>query len=65
MTQIDSVASNSQNYIYSTNWYSANKEISIVSGDTTIRSITIPKKIQYLYYTSPNVDSIYQFLVLD
>ena len=61
MTQIDRIASNSQKYIYSTNSYSANKEISIVSGDTTIRSITIPKNIQYLYYTSPNVDSTYQF----
>ena len=61
MTQIERIASNSQKYIYSTNSYSANKIIYIVSDDTTIRKITIPKNIQYLYYTSPNLDSTYSF----
>jgi hypothetical protein len=61
MTQIDRVASNSQKYIVSTNSYSTNKVIYIVSGDTTIRDITIPKNIQYLYYTSPSLDSTYSF----
>ena len=61
MTQIDRDATNSQKYISKTNSYSANKVIYIVSDDTTIRTITIPKNIQYLYYTSPNVDSSYSF----
>ena len=61
MTQIDRVATNSQKYISKTSTYSANKVIYIVSDDTTIRTITIPKNIQYLYYTSPNVDSSYSF----
>lgn len=61
MTQIERIASNSQKYIYSTNSFSANKIIYILSDDTTIRTITIPKNIQYLYYTSPNLDSTYSF----
>ena len=61
MTQIDRDATNSQKYIYKTSTYNANNVIYIVSDDTTIRTITIPKNIQYLYYTSPNVDSTYSF----
>ena len=61
MTQIDRQATNSQKYIKSSTSYNTNKVIYIVNGETTIREITIPKNIQYLYYTSPNVDSSYQF----
>ena len=61
LTQIDRQASNSQKYIKSSTSYNANQVIYIVDGDTTIRKITIPKNIQYLYYTSPDVDSSYQF----
>ena len=61
MTQIERVASNSQKYIYSTKSFTANEKIYIVSDETTIRTITIPKNIQYLYYTSPNLDSSYSF----
>ena len=61
MTQIDRQASNSQKYIKSSTSYNANQVIYIVNGDTTIRQITIPKNIQYLYYTSPDVDSSYTF----
>ena len=61
MTQIDKVASNSQKYISSSNSFSSNQKIYILSDDTTIKTITIPKNIPYIYYTSPNVDSTYKF----
>ena len=51
----------SQNFIYSTKSYSANKVISIKSGDETIRTITIPKQINYLFYTSSDTNSNYKF----
>ena len=61
MTQIDRMASNSQKYISNSGSYSSNQIVYILSGDTTIRAITIPKTIPYIYYTSPNVDSTYKF----
>ena len=62
MEPIHSSASTiSQNFIYSTNSFSANKEISIKSGDEVIRTITIPKQINYLFYTSNVTDSNYKF----
>ena len=64
MTQIDRQASNSQKFIKSSTSYNANQVIYIVNGDTTIRQITIPKNIQYLYYTSPDVDSSYKFTTI-
>ena len=61
MTQIDRFASNSQKYISNSASYSSGQNVYILSGDTTIRTITIPKNIPYIYYTSPNVDSTYKF----
>ena len=61
MTQIDKQASNSQKYISSKNSYTANQVVYILDGDTTIREITIPKNIQYLYYTSLDVSDSYSF----
>ena len=49
-----------QNFIYETNSYSTNKEISIKSGDNLIKAITIPKTINYLFYTSKETDSNYK-----
>ena len=50
-----------QNFIYETNSYSTNKESSIKSGDNLIKAITIPKTINYLFYTSKETDSNYKF----
>ena len=61
MTQIDKQASNSQKYISSKTSYTANQVVYILNDDTTIREINIPKNIQYLYYTSADVDSSYKF----
>ena len=61
MTQIDRQASNSQKYISSKTSYTANQVVYILNDDTTIREIKIPKNIQYLYYTSADVDSSYKF----
>ena len=61
MTQIDRQAQNSQKYISSSGSFSSNQNVYILSDDTTIRTLTIPKNIQYIYYTSPNVDSTYKF----
>ena len=51
----------SQNFIYSTSSHTANKEISIKSGDEVIRTITTPKQISYLFYTSNTTISDYKF----
>ena len=60
MTQIERDAINSQKNISKTNSESSNKVIYFVSNDTTIRAISI-QKIQYLYYTSPNVVPTHSF----
>ena len=54
---------NSQNKIYGQYSINSNGIIKIVSGSNTIKSYTSPKNIAYLYYTSPTVDSSYQFSV--
>ena len=51
----------SQEFIYSTNSYSANKEISIKDDDNIIRTFTVPKQINYLFYTSKETSSDYKF----
>ena len=63
MTQLDNnrQTSNTQQFITSSTSYNANQVIYILNGDNTIREITIPKDIQYLYYTSSDVDSSYKF----
>lgn len=51
----------SQNFIYSTNNFQANKVITIKSGDEIIKTITIPKQINYLFFTSNDTNSNYKF----
>ena len=51
----------SQEFIYSTNSYSANKEISIKDDDNVIRTFTVPKQINYLFYTSKETNTDYKF----
>ena len=61
MTQLDRTAKNSQQYISSSSSYTTNNVVYINDGSNIIRSITIPKNIPYLYYTSPSVTSSYKF----
>ena len=62
MTQIDKQAKTNQQYISQYGSYSPRQTIYILNGDTTIRALTIPKNIRYIYYTSPNVvSSTYKF----
>ena len=61
MTQLDRIAKNSQKYISSSYSYTTNNVVYINDGSNIIRSITIPKTIPYLYYTSPSVTSSYKF----
>ena len=61
MTQLDRIAKNSQKYISSSSSYTTNNVVYINDGSNIIRSITIPKTIPYLYYTSPSVTSSYKF----
>ena len=61
MTQIDKQASNSQKYISGKTSYTANQIVYILKDDAIIREIKIPKNIEYLYYTSADVDSSYKF----
>jgi hypothetical protein len=57
-----SVETISQDFIYSTDSFQANKEISIKNGDDNIiRTFTIPKKINYLFYTSKDTNTDYLF----
>ena len=50
-----------QEFIYSTNSYSANKEISIKDDDNVIKTFTVPKQINYLFYTSKETSTDYKF----
>lgn len=51
----------SQSFIYSTDSYNTNKQIQIKNGDDVIKTITIPKNINYLFYTSKDTTSNYKF----
>jgi len=51
----------SQEFIYSTNSFSTNKEISIKNDDNVIRTFKIPKQINYLFYTSKDITTDYKF----
>ena len=61
MTQIDREAKNSQQYISQSGSISSGQTIYILNGDTTIRTLSVPKNVQYMYYTSPSVSSNYKF----
>ena len=50
----------SQEFIYTTDSINANTEISIKNGDTNIRTFTIPKNINYLFYTSKDTNENYR-----
>ena len=50
-----------QQYIYTTQSFSSNKEISIKNGDSVVKTITIPKNVRYVFYTSKDTTSNYQF----
>ena len=50
-----------QNFIYTTDSFNANTEININSGNNLIKTINIPKKISYLFYSSKDTDSNYKF----
>ena len=50
-----------QQYIYTTQSFSANKQISIKNGDTIIKTITMPKNVGYIFYTSKDTTSNYKF----
>ena len=50
-----------QQYIYTTQSFKANKQISIKNGDTIAKTITIPKNVGYIFYTSKDTTSNYQF----
>ena len=50
-----------QQYIYTTQSFSANKQISILNGETVVRNINIPKNVGYIFYTSKDTTSSYKF----
>ena len=51
----------SQNFIYTTSSFNGNKEISIKSGDSIIKTIITPKQINYLFYSSKDTNTTYKF----
>ena len=52
---------NSQGQVYWQQNIDANTIIKIVKGDEAIKNYTTPKNINYVYYTSSDADSTYQF----
>ena len=52
-----------QQYIYTSQAFNANKQISINNGNSVVRTITIPKNVGYIFYTSKDTTSNYQFSV--
>ena len=54
---------NSKGKIYQQGQVGANSEINVVSGSTNIKTYVTPKNINYIYYSSPSVDSNYKFSV--
>ena len=61
MSSLHQSSSINQYYIYSSQSFSANKQISIKNGETVVKSITIPKNIAYIFYTSKDANSNYKF----
>ena len=56
-----SVETIAQDFIYSTDTFQANKEMSIRNGNNVIRTFKIPKRINYLFYTSKDTNTDYLF----
>ena len=61
MSPIQQSSTISQQYIYTTQGFSANKQISILNGENVIRTINIPKNVGYIFYTSKDTTSNYKF----
>ena len=61
MSSVHQSSTINQYYIYTSQSFSANKQISIKSGETVVRSITIPKDVAYVFYTSKEANSNYKF----
>lgn len=55
------VSTINQEFIYSKDSFSTNKEISIKDDDNVIRTFKVPKQINYLFYTSGETSSNYKF----
>ena len=61
MSPIHQTSTINQQYIYTTQSLNANKQISILNGETTVKTITIPKNVAYIFYTSKDMNSNYKF----
>ena len=61
MSPIQQSSTINQQYIYTTQSFSANKQISIKNEDTVIRTVNIPKNVGYIFYTSKDTTSNYKF----
>ena len=61
MSSVHQSSTINQYYIYTSQSFSANKQISIKNGETVVRSITIPKNVAYIFYTSKDANSNYKF----
>ena len=61
MSPIHQSSTISQQYIYTTQSYNTNKQISITNGNTIVKTINIPKNVGYIFYTSKDTTSNYKF----
>ncbi len=53
----ESPSSSSQYYYTSRSTYNANAVLNVKSGSTLLHSITLTKKVNYVFYSNPNVSS--------
>jgi hypothetical protein len=61
MSPIQQSSTINQQYIYTTQSFTANNQISILNGETAVKTVTIPKNVAYIFYTSKDMNSNYKF----
>ena len=61
MSPIQQSSTINQQYIYTTQSFGSNKQITIQNGETVIKTINIPKNVGYIFYTSKDTTSNYKF----
>ena len=61
MSPIQQSSTINQQYIYTTQSFTANNQVSILNGETAVKNITIPKNVAYIFYTSKDMNSNYKF----
>ena len=61
MSSIHQSSTINQQFIYTTQSFSSNKQITIQNGETIIKAINFPNNVGYIFYTSKDITSNYKF----